>query len=86
MSRYAICDEIQRRIVFLSSCYDFPFDKMRALEFTLFRTFCVPRISGLLDRTGEFGNRAQKRYADTDITISELLEWGYESDRGRRAI
>ena len=94
MSHYAIRDEIQRldpvkdhqRIVFLSSCYDFPFDTTRALEFALFRTFCVPSISGLLDRTGEFGNRAQKRYDDTDIIISELLEWGYESDRGRRAI
>ena len=94
MSRYAIRDEIQRldpehdhqRIVFLSSCYDFPFDTTRALELALFRTFCVPSISSLLDRTGEFQNRAQKRYDDTDIIVSELLEWGYESDRGQRAI
>ena len=94
MSRYAIRDEIQRldpvkdhqRIIYLSTCYDFPFDTTRALEFALFRTFCVPCISKLLDQTGEFRNRCQKRYDDTDIIISELLEWGYESDRGRRAI
>jgi len=94
MSRYTIHNQIQRldpvkdhqRIVFLSSCYDFPFDTTRALEFALFRTFCVPSISGLLDRTGEFENRAQKRYDDTDIIVSELLERGYESDRGQRAI
>lgn len=94
MSRYAIRDKIQRldpekdnqRIVFLSTCYDFPFDTTRALEFALFRTFGVPSISSLLDQTGEFRHRAQKRYDDTDIIVSELLECGYESERGRRAI
>jgi hypothetical protein len=94
MSRYAILRTIERlnpetdhqRIVFLSTCYDFPFDTTRALEFALFRTFCVPRISALLDRTGEFQARPQKRYDDTDIIVSELLEWGYESERGRRAL
>jgi len=94
MSRYAILRAIQRldpkqdhqRIVFLSSCFEFPFDTTRALEFALFRTFCVPSISALLDRTGEFEKRAQKRYDDTDILISELIEWGYESERGQRAL
>jgi hypothetical protein len=75
-----------QRIVFLSSCYDFPFDTTRALEFALFRTFCVPSISALLNRSGEFRNRAQKRYDDTDLLISELIEWGYDSDRGKRAL
>ena len=75
-----------QRIVFLSTCYDFPFDTTRALEFALFRTFCAPSISTLLDRTGEFSNRAQKRYDDTDIIVSELLEWGYDSERGKRAL
>jgi hypothetical protein len=94
MMRSQVLDEIRRldpvrdhqRIVFLSTCYDFSFDTTRALEFALFRTFCVPSISELLDRTGEFGKRAQKRYDDTDLIVSELMEWGYESDRGRRAL
>ena len=94
MSRYAILSAIERldpekdnqRIIFLSTCYDFPFDTTRALEFALFRTFCVPSISALLDRTGEFSQRSQKRYDDTDIIISELLEWGYDSERGKRAL
>jgi hypothetical protein len=94
MSRYAILETIQQldaekdhqRIVFLSTCYEFPFDTTRALEFALFRTFCVPSISALLDRTGEFQNHPQKRYDDTDIIVSELLEWGYESVRGKRAL
>jgi hypothetical protein len=94
MLRRAILREIQQfdpvkdhqRIVFLSSCYDFPFDTTRALEFALFRTFCVPTISALLDRTGEFQSRAQKRYDDTDLIVSELVEWGYDSVRGQRAL
>jgi hypothetical protein len=94
MSRYRVLREIQKldpetdhqRIVFLSSCYDFPFDTTRALEFALFRTFAVPRISALLDRTGEFQTRPQKRYDDTDIIVSELLEQGYDSERGKRAL
>ena len=93
-SRYAVLHMIQRldperdhqRIVFLSSCHDFPFDTTRSLEFALFRTFCVPSVSMLLDRTGEFRQRSQKRYDDTDIIVSELMEWGYDSDRGKRAL
>ena len=94
MSRYAVLRAIERldpekdhqRIIFLSTCYDFPFDTTRALEFALFRTFCIPSISALLDRTGEFSQRPQKRYDDTDIIVSELLEWGYDSERGKRAL
>ena len=94
VSGHRILDEIRtldpeidhQRIVFLSTCFDFPFDTTRALEFALFRTFCIPSISSLLDRTGEFQNRAQKRYDDTDIIVSEMLEWGYTSERGRRAL
>ena len=94
MSRYTVLDAIKRldpekdhqRIIFLSTCYDFPFDTTRALEFALFRTFCVPSISTLLDQTAEFATRPQKRYDDTDIIVSELLESGYDSERGKRAL
>jgi len=94
MGRFTVLDEIQKldpksdheRIVYLSACFDFPFDTTRALEFALFRTFAVPSISAILDGTGEFRHRAQKRYDDTDILISELVEYGYQSDRGSRAI
>jgi hypothetical protein len=94
MSHRTILDEIRSldpqrdhlRIVFLSTCYEFPWDTTRALEFALFRTFCVPSISALLDKTGEFQARAQKRYDDTDIIVSELMEHGYDSDRGKRAL
>src|SRR5882672_8795871 len=94
MSRTTILDEIRPldplqdhlRIVYLSTCFEFPFDTTRALEFALFRTFCVPSVSALLDRTGEFRDRAQKRYDDTDLIVSELMERGYDSERGRRAL
>ncbi len=87
-------DEIRRldpesdhqRIVHLNLCWDFPWDTLRALEFALFRTFAVPSISSLLDRTAEFARRPQRRYDDTGILIAEMLEFGHESDRGTRAL
>ena len=63
--------------------YDFTWDLPRALEMALFRTFASPKISGLLSATGEFGNRPQKRYDDTDITMSSILEHGYDSAKGQ---
>ena len=94
MAGYAILNEIKTldplkdhlRIVFLNTCFEFPWDTTRALEFALYRTYCVPSVSALLDKTGEFAARPQKRYDDTDIIISELMEWGYDSDRGKRAL
>ncbi len=43
-----------QRIMHLSFGYDFSWDSIRALELALYRTYCVPSISALLDRTGEF--------------------------------
>jgi hypothetical protein len=74
------------RIVLLSCRQDFPFDTTRALELALFRTFAVPSIGGLLAATGEFERSPQKRYDDTDLLVSELMEHGYRSDRGQRAL
>lgn len=75
-----------QRIVFLTYCCEFPFDTNRSLSLALFRTFCVPAIGGLLDRTREFERRPQRRYDDTDIIMSEIIEHGYDSERGRRAL
>jgi ER-bound oxygenase mpaB/B'/Rubber oxygenase, catalytic domain len=94
MRRHSILDEIRsldpvkdhQRIVHLSTCYEFPFDTTRSLEFALFRTYAVPSIGALLDQTGEFAQRPQKRYDDTDLIVSELMEWGYDSERGAKAL
>ncbi|MCB1490822.1 MAG: DUF2236 domain-containing protein [Rhodobiaceae bacterium] len=94
MARSAALDEIltldpirdNERIVYLSAACDFPFDMTRALELALFRTYCVPSISGLLERTGKFIERPQQRFDDTDIILSEILEHGHSSARGRQAI
>jgi hypothetical protein len=74
------------RIVHLDTCYEFPFDTTRSLELALFRTFAVPSIGALLDSTGEFAERAQKRYDDTDLILSTIAEAGYSSEAGKRAI
>ncbi|MEA3410415.1 MAG: oxygenase MpaB family protein [Pseudomonadota bacterium] len=75
-----------REIVYLLTCYEFPWDIERALEFALFRTYAVPSISRLLDRTGEFARRPRKRYDDTELILAEILENGFDSPRGQAAL
>lgn len=70
----------------ISVAFEFPWDYRRALELALFRTYCVPTISALLDATGEFADRAQQRYDDTTLLMAELIENGYDSPRGRAAL
>ncbi|KYF52475.1 hypothetical protein BE08_37830 [Sorangium cellulosum] len=78
--------EDHQEITFLSTCYDFPWDTQRALELALIRVFGIARSSRLLVRTGEFLERTQKRYDDTVLILSEMLENGYDSERGRAAL
>jgi hypothetical protein len=75
-----------QRIIHLSFGYDFSWDSIRALELALYRTYCVPSISVLLDRTGEFHHDTQRRYDDTSLIMAEICKWGYEHERGREAI
>jgi hypothetical protein len=75
-------EEIMR----ISAGLEFPWDYQKSLELALFRTYCVPSISGLLERTGEFERRPQKRYDDTAVLMAELVEHGYDSPRGREAL
>ena len=74
------------RIVHLMTGYEFPWDVVRALEVALMQTFCSPRISGLLHRTGEFRKHGQKRYDDTALLVAEFMQNGYDGKRGREAI
>lgn len=76
------CQQIARHL----GTVVFPWDTTRSLELALFRTFASPRIGGLLHRSGEFEARTQKRYDDTDLIVSEIVEHGYDSERGGRAI
>lgn len=94
MSRFTILDEIRQldpekdhlRIVYLDTVFEFPWDTTRSLEFALFRTYAIPRSSALLQHTGELEYRTQKRYDDTVLILSEILENGYDSERGRAAL
>jgi hypothetical protein len=94
MGRYDILRQIEQlgperdhvRIYYLSTGCDFSWDTTRALELALYRTYCVPSISKLLDKTGEFTRHPQKRYDDTSIIVAEISEYGYDSERGRAAL
>jgi hypothetical protein len=78
------CD--YERIAQLLVVYEFPFDIVRALEVALFHTYGSQSIARLLDRTGEFRKRGQKRYDDTALLIQHFIEAGLDSDLGARAI
>lgn len=75
-----------QEILYLLNCHVFPWDIERALEFALFRTYAVPSISKKLLQTGELVRRPRKRYDDTEIIMYTLTEYGYDSERGRRAL
>ncbi|MFC7529663.1 oxygenase MpaB family protein [Actinoplanes sp. GCM10030250] len=70
----------------ISAGLEFPWDYTRALEFALFRTYCVPSISRLLAATREFRDRPQKRYDDTALLMAEVAAHGYDSPRGKEAL
>ncbi len=74
--------EIYRNLV----TYEFPWDMNQALSFALFRTYAVPSIGRLLDETGEFTERAQKRYDDTGLLLEVPLLEGISSPQGKAAI
>ncbi len=94
MGRFDTLKQIQQleperdnmKIMYLSFGYEFSWDSIRSLEIALYRTYCVPSISSLLDRTGEFHQRTQKRYDDTSILVAEMCEWGYYEGRGKEAL
>jgi len=94
MPRFVRYDAIQHldpvknnsRICQLLAGYEFPWDMTRALEIALFRTFCVPSIAKLLNRTGEFHHRPQKRYDDTGLMVSMLLKLGHDSSKGQAVL
>lgn len=73
------------KIVQLTLFYEFPWDYNRALELALYKTFAVPSISEILMQSGQFTNFAQKRYDDTDLLLSEIIENGM-SPKGLEAI
>jgi hypothetical protein len=70
----------------LVCAHEFPWDTLQALSLALFRTYAVPTIGGLLDRTGEMTGRAQKRYEDTGLLLDAVLEHGADSGPGRQAL
>lgn len=75
-----------QEIGFLLACCEFPWDTTRALELALLRTFGVAKGTPLLTRTGELTERTQKRYDDTVLILSEILENGVDHPRGRAAL
>jgi hypothetical protein len=75
-----------RQIYRMLFTYEFPWDLNESLSFALFRTYAVPSIGRLLERTGEFTERTQKRYDDTALILDTILEHGPDAGDGREAL
>jgi len=75
-----------RQIYRLLFLYEFPWDLNESLSFALFRTYAVPSIGRLLQQTGEFTERTQKRYDDTALILDAILVDGPDAGDGREAL
>ena len=71
------------QIVQLSCKVDFPSDTAKAIEFALFRTFCVPCIAECLQRPGA---KSLERYEQIGAIVSVIVAHGCHSDLGRAAL
>ncbi|GAB3479265.1 oxygenase MpaB family protein [Nocardiopsis coralliicola] len=75
-----------RRITFILTAHEFPWDMGQALGLALYRTYAVPSVGGLLGDTEEFTDRTQHRYDDTALILGAMMEHGFEPGRGRDAL
>lgn len=75
-----------QRIVHLLSGYEYPWDFQRALELALFYTYGSASVSKLLNGTGEFRKNGQKRYDDTRLLMTHIVDSGYDGEIGRQAL
>lgn len=66
--------------------YEFPWDIYQSLRLTLFRTYAVPSIGGLLHDTAAFESDVQRRHDDTAILLATLGNAGLDSVDGHAAI
>ncbi len=56
------------------------------MSFALFRTYAVPSIGRLLDRTAQFTGACQTRYDDTVLFLEAPVCHGFDSVEGRTAV
>jgi hypothetical protein len=72
--------------IFRRAFHALDWESHRAHELAIFSTFAVPSISKILEQTGEFAQRGQRRYDDTVALLREIGRDGPDSPRGRAAI
>lgn len=78
--------EVARQIQATIAFFEFPLISRLSLEFALFRTYALPSISTLLEKTKSFTNACGARYDDTDLLISEVTQNPLDSKRSVTAI
>lgn len=61
---------------------EFGTDTKLGLHLAFYRSFTIPSIARLLDRTGEIERHPEKRSADTGLLMYELIAAGFHDPRG----
>ncbi|XP_024539906.1 uncharacterized protein LOC112349549 [Selaginella moellendorffii] len=74
------------KILWYMYSVEFPFLSQKALEFGTIRTLGIPGITNLLFKTKYGLKDPQKRAADTNILVSEMIHHHVDSDRGSYAV
>jgi hypothetical protein len=75
-----------QRIVHLLTAYEFPWDFQRALELALFYTYGSASVAKILNATRQFSANGQKRYDDTRLLMTHIMDSGWDGEFGRRAL
>jgi hypothetical protein len=65
---------------------DLLWDLVRGLEIVLVKTFCRPKVSKVLERTGKSQPHGQQRYDDTSSIFLAMMNYGLGSDKGGAAL
>ncbi|KAL1412437.1 hypothetical protein Q8F55_000182 [Vanrija albida] len=77
---YQESEEIQK----VMQSYDMPWIAILSLSFALFKTYAIPTISLVLNKSGQLSDPAvaARRAEDTAVFIGEFLYGGLDSERG----
>lgn len=65
---------------------EFPWDFRFGLSLAYYRTFAAPRSAALLVQTGEVARQPARRAIDTGILMYELIDRGYDDERGAEVL
>lgn len=74
--------EIYKRL----TLWELPAEARFGFQLAFYRPFAVPRMAGVLQRTGHFRRDTTRRAYDTALVMHEIIWGGVDSERGQRMV